>query len=168
MKKIIEKKRTVLNTSLSYFDAAWARAREIRLHPDTTIAIKKEVKLLFQFLFKRREQDRQRLGNKKKNSLHFLFLFFLARFNLLLQKKKKNSLLFYTHKQQLLNQYDCVTTPAEFIAAFKANTPRCVSEDLVGRLSSGVSVEQAANRSVSRSFLVFFSFFMFLFSVFSV
>ena len=89
MKKIIEKKRTVLNTSLSYFDAAWARAREIRLHPDTTIAIKKEVKLLFQFLFKRREQDRQRLGKKNKNSLHFLFFFFLARFNLLLQKKKK-------------------------------------------------------------------------------
>jgi hypothetical protein len=38
---------TVLNTSLSYFDAAWARAREIRLHPDTTIAIQKEVCKLF-------------------------------------------------------------------------------------------------------------------------
>ena len=49
---------------------------------------------------------------------------------------------------QLLNQYDCVTTPAEFAAAFKANTPRCVSDDLVGKLSSGNSVEQATNRSV--------------------
>lgn len=39
-----KKHETVLNTSLSYFDAAWARAREIRLHPDTTIAIKKEVR----------------------------------------------------------------------------------------------------------------------------
>lgn len=37
--------KTVLNTSLSYFDAAWARAREMRLHPDSTIAIQKEVRI---------------------------------------------------------------------------------------------------------------------------
>ena len=60
-------------------------------------------------------------------------------------------LLSFPPPPQLLNQYDCVTTPAEFAAAFKANTPRCVSEDLVGRLSSGNSVAQAANRSVSFS-----------------
>jgi hypothetical protein len=37
--------KTVLNTSLSYFDAAWARAREMRLHPNSTIAIQKEVRI---------------------------------------------------------------------------------------------------------------------------
>jgi hypothetical protein len=82
---------TLLNTSLSYFDAAWARAREARLHPDTTKAVFKE----------------------------------------------------------MLNQYDCVTTPAEFIAAFNANTPRCVSDDLVGRLSSGADVMTARNKSLT-------------------
>ena len=34
----------------------------------------------------------------------------------------------------LLKQYKCVTTPAEFIAAFKANALTCASDDLVARL----------------------------------
>lgn len=90
-KTVPRKVLTLLNTSLSYFDAAWARAREARLRPDTTSAVYKE----------------------------------------------------------MLNQYDCVTTPAEFVAAFNANTPRCVSDDLVARLSSGPDVATARNRSLT-------------------
>ena len=69
--------KTVLNTSLSYFDAAWARAREMRLHPDSTIAIQKEVGagglfcLVFGFLvfvWRRETESRQ----KKKVTHSFL------------------------------------------------------------------------------------------------
>ena len=110
------------------------------------------------FKFKKgREVDRQQKGKKLGHS-HSLSSFSLSlspfslpislpppRFHLRLSSSPQ------IFGSQLLNQYDCVTTPAEFAAAFKANTPRCVSEDLVGRLSSGNSVAQAANRSVSFS-----------------
>ena len=59
---------TVLNTSLSYFDAAWARAREIRLHPDSTIAIQKEVSEAF-FEFQRGDRRQTKKEKTRSRSL---------------------------------------------------------------------------------------------------
>ena len=47
-------------------------------------------------------------------------------------------------RRQLADQADCVSTPAEYVEAFKAREPRCVSPDLFGRVASGSSVEEAA------------------------
>jgi hypothetical protein len=46
----------------------------------------------------------------------------------------------------LLKQYKCVTTPEEFIAAFKKNALTCVSDDLVARLSNGPDETEALRR----------------------
>ena len=50
--------------------------------------------------------------------------------------------------RDLLAQYKCVTTPAQFISAFKANTlaGSCVSEDLVARLQDGPDAAASLSR----------------------
>lgn len=50
----------------------------------------------------------------------------------------------------LLNQFKCVQTPAQWVEAFKKNSFTCVSEDLVGRLAnSDVNVDETRNRLLS-------------------
>ena len=50
--------------------------------------------------------------------------------------------------RDLLAQYKCVTTPAQFAAAFRANAlaGSCVSEDLVARLQDGANATEALSR----------------------
>lgn len=42
-----------------------------------------------------------------------------------------------TAHRELDNQFDCVATPAEYLQAFEARAPRCVSDELYGRVSMG-------------------------------
>lgn len=50
----------------------------------------------------------------------------------------------------LLKQYKCVTTPAQWVEAFKKNAFTCVSEDLVARLAnSDVNAVETRNRLLS-------------------
>lgn len=55
------------------------------------------------------------------------------------------------------SQDDCIATPAEYVAAFAARAPRCVSSDLVGRVSSGASVAAAQLSDASSRLSYFFS-----------
>jgi hypothetical protein len=52
--------------------------------------------------------------------------------------------------RDLLQQYKCVTTPAEFVAAFKANALTCSSDDLVARLSSSNTTAFALSSFLER------------------
>jgi len=51
----------------------------------------------------------------------------------------------------LLRQYKCVTTPAEFVAAFKANALTCASDDLVARLSNAGNAAAALSKMLART-----------------
>lgn len=46
-------------------------------------------------------------------------------------------------------QFDCISTPAEYAAAFEARSPRCVSDELFGRLSWGPTVAAATAEDTS-------------------
>ncbi len=46
--------------------------------------------------------------------------------------------------RDLDKQDNCIATPAEYVAAFAARAPRCVSDNLVGHVSKGKSVANAA------------------------
>ncbi|PSC74537.1 protocadherin-related 15 [Micractinium conductrix] len=48
-----------------------------------------------------------------------------------------------TLQEEVANQGKCVETPQEYIAAFEAEAPRCVSPCLFGRITHGATVEEA-------------------------
>lgn len=51
--------------------------------------------------------------------------------------------------KNLLEQRDCVKTPAQYIAAFLARDSRCVDSDLIGRVTSAETAVKAGNLDVS-------------------
>lgn len=53
--------------------------------------------------------------------------------------------------RDLLSQYKCVTTPAEWVAAFKANALVCASDDLVLRLSPASNSSAALSALLART-----------------
>ena len=67
--------------------------------------------------------------------------------------------------RDLLAQYKCVTTPAEWVAAFKANALVCASDDLVLRLQPASSASEALKglfaRTSSRAATFWYAFLFF-------
>lgn len=55
------------------------------------------------------------------------------------------------------NDPKCVSTPDEFIQAFNARAPVCVSDELVGRIDSGSSVDEALSIHYEMRVASFFS-----------